>query len=151
MKVALIPATLLAGALMLATPAATWAQHRGGGGRGGGSPDARALLAPRGGERSYSRGSQGREGGFQGNRSFPGGEGDRGRHHDRDHDRDRYRGGFRGGYYGYYSAPYYSYGYSYPTYPYSGSYCNPNGYYDAYGNWYPDPNCSYDPYSYYGY
>ena len=128
MKLALIPATLLAGALMLATPGATLAEHREGGGR------------------SFSRGYSEREGRFRGDRDR---EHFRGR--DRDHDRDdRFHRG--GGYYGRYSAPYYGFGFSYaPGYSYYGGYCNPNGYYDAYGNWYPDPNCSYNPYGNYGY
>ena len=67
----------------------------------------------------------------------------------RDRDRDRGRYSYRGsGSYGYYSTPYYYGGRYYSAPSYYGNYCNPNGYYDQWGNWYPDPNCSYDPYYY---
>jgi hypothetical protein len=150
MKLSLIPATLLTGALMLLAPSATFAQHRGGGGGGGhasgghgSSGGGRSFSAPRGGGGGGGRsfGGRGYSGGERG-RSYRGG----------DHDRDRgyrgyYRGGYRGGYGyrggtyfgGYYSAPYY----------YGGSYYAPYdscGYYDAYGNWIPDPACYADPY-----
>ena len=76
----------------------------------------------------------------------------------RDFDRDRGgfrdRDGFRGGFYGYgrpysygyygggfYGGGFYGSGFYGGTY-YGGNYCNPNGYYDQRGNWYPDPRCS---------
>ena len=58
-----------------------------------------------------------------------------------------YGGGYYRGYrpnygYRYYGAPYRSFYFG----GYYGTYCNPNGYYDAWGRWYPDPRCAYDPY-----
>jgi hypothetical protein len=129
---------LLAGALMLVSPSVTLAQHRGG---GGGSQH---FSAPRGGGGQSFSGQRGFSGGqsFSGQRGFSGGQrGFRGR---RDFDRDdRFRGGrfFRGGrtFFGFGFGGYYP-GYGY--YPYYGAYCNPNGYYNQWGNWYPDPRCS---------
>ncbi|MBZ5635668.1 MAG: hypothetical protein LAO55_21280 [Acidobacteriia bacterium] len=153
---------LLAGALMLATPNVTFAQHRGGGGGShasgsrGGSSGGRGFSGQRGGRgQSFSSRGSGRQS-FSGQRGFSGGERgfrggvERGRGGDRNRDVYRYRGGYRGSYgFGYYSTPYYGYGGYYPGYSYAPNYCNPNGYYDQWGNWYPDPRCSYDPY--YGY
>jgi hypothetical protein len=153
--------TLLAGALMLVNPNVTFAQHRGGGGGGGnrssgnrGSSGGQGFSGQRGGGQSFSgqRGSGGQSRGsnrqsFSGQRGFSGGQafsGQRG-----------FSGGQRrgGAYFGYYGAPYrsyYGYGGYYPGYSYYGAnYCNPNGYYDQRGNWYPDSRCSYNPY--YGY
>ncbi len=54
--------------------------------------------------------------------------------------------------FGFYSAPR---AYYYDPLPYYGSsyyvaptYCNPNGFYDSYGYWHPDPNCAVDSYGY---
>jgi len=156
MKLTSIPfkfalSTLLAGALMLATPNVTFAQHRGGGGGGGcggnhssssrGSSGGRSFSGQRGGGGGGGRSFSGQRGFSGGQRGFAGGErGFRG-------GGERFRGGdgdrFRGGYgFGYYGAPFYGYG----------GYYAPNscgGYYDQWGNWQPDPRCGYDPY--YGY
>src|SRR6266853_302476 len=161
---------ILIGTLVVAfNPAAGLAQHRGGGGQGssGGrsSGGGRSFSGQRGfsGGQGYSgqRGYSGRQN-FSGQRGYSGGQalsgggsfsgGERGFSGRRDDDRGR-RGGFgygnryyRGGYlFGFYGAPY---GYSYyPGYN-SYGYCNPNGYYDRWGNWFPDPRCSNDPYGY---
>ena len=152
-------AGLLAGALMMVTPDVTFAQNRGGGGgqRGGGG-------AVRGGGGGAQRGGQsfsGQRGGggvqrggqsFSGQRGFSGA---RGFSNERRFSGDR-RGFSRGGVYFGYGYPYrsyYGYGYGYyPGYSYYGygGYCNPNGYYDSWGRWYPDPRCGYAP-NYYGY
>ncbi|HCC59059.1 MAG TPA: hypothetical protein DEQ47_17720, partial [Solibacterales bacterium] len=42
-------------------------------------------------------------------------------------------------------APYYGYGSSYYVQP---TYCDPNGFYDSWGEWHPDPACAVDPYGY---
>ena len=93
---------------------------------------------------------------WAGNRGFNGGQrfsgGDRGRAFERGRG-SYYRGGYyRGGRFyggGYYGGYYPSYGFGY----YGGTYCNPYGYYDAWGNWIP--GCGVDPYyydgGYYGY
>jgi hypothetical protein len=140
---------LLAGALMLVSPSVTLAQHRGGGGGGShfsggpGFSGGQHFSAPRGGGAQSFSGQRGFFAGqsFSGQRGFSGVQrGFRGR---RDFDRDdRFRGGrfFRGGtFFGFGFGGYYP-GYGY--YPYYGAYCNPNGYYNQWGNWYPDPRCS---------
>jgi hypothetical protein len=72
----------------------------------------------------------------------------------RGRDYDRYRGGLGGFSLGFYSTPNYyyapAYDYSYgPGYSsYAQPVCNPNGFYDRYGYWHPDPNCAVDPYGY---
>ena len=130
---------LLAGLLMIATADTAFAQRNrgGGGGRGG-----RSFSHPRGyyGGRSYSspRGFYGGQRGYYGGRNFL--PGNRGYYSNRYYP----RGGY-GRSYIYFGAPFGAFYYrSYPL-----PYCNPNGYYDRWGRWYPDPRCAYDPY--YGY
>lgn len=145
---------MLAGTLMLAAPA--FAAPRGGGGysRGdGGSSRGAGSEHTGSAAQHFSGGGAGRS--FSApTRGFSVGE--------RDFDRDDHRGGFdrghaRGGGWGvgigvgaypsyvdpYYAAPPY-YGAPVPA-----PVCIPSGgYYDAYGNWIPDPNCQVPPVAY---
>jgi hypothetical protein len=107
----------------------------------------------RGGSHSYT--SRGNSGGnhysggqhfasprsYSGGRSYYGG----GYAAPRSYRRPGYRGYYRGGFYAGYGYPY---GYAYdPGYYYGPApQACPNGYYDRYGNWVPDPRCySYGP------
>ena len=156
---------MLAGTIMLAAPA--FAESHGGGrgaggfSRGGGgqrssgnsfNAPARGFNAP---ARTFNAPARGFSGGGRDfdNRGFE----YRGYEH-RGFDRDYVR---RGGWgvgvgvypqYGYpygYAEPYYDPSYAAPPYyaaPAPAPACNPNsGYYDANGNWIPDPNCAVSP------
>ena len=148
---------MLAGTLMLAVPAFA-APHGGGGYSRGGGGSSRGAGSQHSGSAAqhFSGGGAGRS--FRAPaRGFSGGE--------RDFDRDDYRGGFdRGGGWGVgvgvgIGLGAYPYGYVDPYYaappPVPAPVCSPNGgYYDAYGNWVPDPNCQVPPVAYptpYGY
>lgn len=113
-------------------------------------------AAPAAAEEHHVRGQ------FYSNRSYGGGNfrydgGSR-----RDYvERHRYRrdwddwGGRRRGTsfsFGFYSTPRYYYpatSYYYaPSYYVEPTYCDPNGFYDRFGYWHPDPACAVDPYGY---
>jgi hypothetical protein len=131
--------TTLAGTLMLAAPA--FAAPRGGHGGGGFSHGG-------GGQHFSGRSFRGPSRGFYGGRGYEG----RGFEHG-GMERGYVRGGgwgFGGGIYPGYAYPYgYGYPYGYDPYyaaPAPAPACNPNGgYYDANGNWIPDPNCGVPP------
>jgi hypothetical protein len=151
---------ILAGAMSLANPGVCSGQAYRNGGNGilgilGGLGRGRSYAPPRGGgagglhffsPRGFSSVER-----FLGNRLFNG-QGRGGSDYRRffDHNRGWYRGSPRS--YGYYGAPYRSYfsggsyvpdygGYYAPYYRYPYPACNPAGFYDAWGRWFPDPNC----------
>lgn len=150
--------TMLAGTLMLAVPA--FAAPRGGGGHGGGHGG--EGFSRGGGGHGFSGGGEHRfsGGGFEGRRFEGHGFEGRGEHHDFDRDRGHFRGDFGLGFYPGYVYPYdYSYVDPYYYEPYYNPYyaappyygtpaapaCNPNGYYDANGNFIPGQNCQVPP------
>ena len=134
--------TMLAGTLMLAGPA--FAAPRGGHGGGGFSHGGGGFSHEGGAQNFGGHAYGGQARGFSGARGFEG----RGFEHG-----GTSRGYFRGGGWGFgvgvYPGYAYPYGYVNP-YDYNPYYaapvCNPNGgYYDANGNWIPDPNCGVPP------
>lgn len=159
---------MLAGTVMLAAP--VFAQGRGGHG-GGGFSRGGSFSGARGFSGGGFSGSRGFSGGggeqhFSGHsfgapaRGFNGGgRGFEGRDFEHgDHDHGHFGGGGLGfgvGVYPGYAYPY-TYGYADPYY-YDPGYVEPpyyaapapaqacSGYYDAYGNWVPDPNCQVPP------
>ena len=126
----------VAGALALAAPVATFAQHGGGHGSDGARSSAgdRGRSANRGGERSAGRSFSGRNEDRGRGREFR----ERNERHGRDFDRgSRFSFGF--------AAPFYGGGYYGPSYY---GYADPCGYYDQWGYWHANPACYADPYSY---
>jgi hypothetical protein len=134
--------TMLAGTLMLAAPA--FAESRGGHGGGGVSHGGGAQHFSGHSHSSPVRGLSGGVRGFE----------NRGVEH-RGFDQGYFRGGGWGFGVGVYPGYAYPYGdgsvdpYYYDPYyaaPAPAPACNPNGgYYDANGNWVPDPNCQAPP------
>lgn len=95
-----------------------------------------------GGSFRYNNGGNYR---YEGRRDF-------GEHRSRDWDDYRGRRWGNSFSFGFYSAPR-AYYYPAPSYYYAPTYveptyCDPNGFYDRWGYWHPDPACAVDPYGY---